>query len=605
MRHLALILLLLGSTCAWAATYDCYYGSAQQGGVQITTNGISSSQSVQQSFPGATVSVYDHGTVNLSTIFSDSTGTALANPFTATTKGVGFWCAADGLYDVQYSGTGITTPFTISTVHLCYNCKMAAAGAVQGAVPAWDLVTNFYQPTSVLAVGSNVSAGSSTITNSGVFTNTQMNEYMQSLLNSCSPSTEWTATQGTKATDALTGCVASPAGATAQANAVAGYASGNPGASIVGGYFQGRCLANNCNSWGMNAVAQDVAGLTTGVSLYGNDVNVNPQNGSTAYSTISGYNASLGAAVAGSYGTAFTCQLFGANPGTWTTCYVSADKSTDQALVVGVHTGANPQTSQNIYFHHEDAGAVVRQSALYVDNTGQFTLNGYLGNVAIFQQGTGKALLSFTGNTTQRTYTFPDAAGNVVLDSATQTLTGKTLTSPTINTPTITGGTISGATLSTSTLTSPVVNGTPTGTGIPTVTLKKGTGAGNYTTTSTTFAAVDGTNLTYTVTIPTGWKLMVQANGTSTTQTAAVNDTIGLNDGACGGATVNLQASTIIPSGPNAMEAWALGWVITGDGASHTVNLCYLTSNAADAATIANSSASLTPTMTFLLTPSN
>ena len=48
--------------------------------------------------------------------------------------------------------------------------------------------------------------------------------------------------------------------------------------------------------------------------------------------------------------------------------------------------------------------------------------------------------LAFTDPTADRTYTFPDNTGGVVVDTDTQTLTNKTLTSPTIN-----GGTFSGA----------------------------------------------------------------------------------------------------------------------------------------------------------------
>jgi len=43
------------------------------------------------------------------------------------------------------------------------------------------------------------------------------------------------------------------------------------------------------------------------------------------------------------------------------------------------------------------------------------------------------------GATADRTYTLPDESGNVVLDTATQTLTNKTLTTPAITTPSITG----------------------------------------------------------------------------------------------------------------------------------------------------------------------
>ena len=50
-----------------------------------------------------------------------------------------------------------------------------------------------------------------------------------------------------------------------------------------------------------------------------------------------------------------------------------------------------------------------------------------------------ETVLSMTDPTADRTYTFPDANGDVVLVTDTQTLTNKTLTSPTIN-----GGTFSG-----------------------------------------------------------------------------------------------------------------------------------------------------------------
>jgi len=58
-----------------------------------------------------------------------------------------------------------------------------------------------------------------TFSNGGVFTNTQLNEYVKSLLNSCNTQTEIQATgvfgMG-NATSAVSGCVAIPNGATAQ-----------------------------------------------------------------------------------------------------------------------------------------------------------------------------------------------------------------------------------------------------------------------------------------------------------------------------------------------------------------------------------------------------
>lgn len=114
------ITFLLGFLCllilplSVQAQYSKVGGFVELGGQQIVTSGVSSTTRAQKSYPGATVTVYAQGTVTLSTIFSDSTGTAKANPFTADANGYWFFYAGNGRYDVKFSGTGITTPFTIA-----------------------------------------------------------------------------------------------------------------------------------------------------------------------------------------------------------------------------------------------------------------------------------------------------------------------------------------------------------------------------------------------------------------------------------------------------------------------------------------------------------
>lgn len=58
---------------------------------------------------GATITVYDAGTVTPSTIYSDNGVTAQVNPFAADTEGKYSFYAADGRYDINISGTGIVT----------------------------------------------------------------------------------------------------------------------------------------------------------------------------------------------------------------------------------------------------------------------------------------------------------------------------------------------------------------------------------------------------------------------------------------------------------------------------------------------------------------
>jgi len=119
-----------------------------------------------------------------------------------------------------------------------------------------------------------------------VFTNTQMNEYNQSLLNGCNPLQEFQAAQGPNfSTDAVAGCVAMPSSATVhQANGLAGYASNSVSQAQSGGavgvYGQGRVLVsgpgnNNGNAvWGMNSLVEDSPG-TASTQLISNEVDIN------------------------------------------------------------------------------------------------------------------------------------------------------------------------------------------------------------------------------------------------------------------------------------------------------------------------------------------
>jgi hypothetical protein len=91
-------------------------GYVEQGGSTVSVGGFVSSTVVQKSFPSSTVKVYLKGTTTLATIYSDNSGTAKANPFTSDTNGFWFFYVADGRYDVNFSGTGITVPFTLGDV---------------------------------------------------------------------------------------------------------------------------------------------------------------------------------------------------------------------------------------------------------------------------------------------------------------------------------------------------------------------------------------------------------------------------------------------------------------------------------------------------------
>jgi len=141
MRRLALGLAVVAFVCLGIRLHavdiqDCYNGSSEQGGNRVTVNGIQTNQYVQQSYPGTTVEVFLHGTTtHPPAIWQDGAATVpLANPFTSTAHGVAFFCAPDGHYDVKYSGTTITVPFTVSDIHLCFSCGGGGGSVGPGTI---------------------------------------------------------------------------------------------------------------------------------------------------------------------------------------------------------------------------------------------------------------------------------------------------------------------------------------------------------------------------------------------------------------------------------------------------------------------------------------
>lgn len=83
-------------------------GYAERGGQLVTVNAIPSALRYQQSCPNDTITVYVSGTLTLATLYSDSSGTAKSNPFSADSGAFWFFYADDGDYDVRLTSCSRT-----------------------------------------------------------------------------------------------------------------------------------------------------------------------------------------------------------------------------------------------------------------------------------------------------------------------------------------------------------------------------------------------------------------------------------------------------------------------------------------------------------------
>lgn len=117
MKRLPIVLFLLLLLPLTLRANQATRGWCEDGAQPVVTAGLNSTTQVQQSFPQCTITVFVHGG-GLASIFSDNSGTVLANPFTAQLNGQWQFYAANGRYDVQMSGAGFPTSVTYSDILL-------------------------------------------------------------------------------------------------------------------------------------------------------------------------------------------------------------------------------------------------------------------------------------------------------------------------------------------------------------------------------------------------------------------------------------------------------------------------------------------------------
>ena len=215
----------------------------------------------------------------------------------------------------------------------------------------------------------------------GSFTSGAMHQYLSSKLNSCDPVTELKATQGGQySTEAVTGCVAEPPGASIlQSAGIAGYAntsadsSARTIANAAGGYFQCRSLANNSACWGINPLVQDVRSLS-GHWLTGEEIDVN-QSGSPA----------------GMWGLLITGIMSGNTPadswaidvsptmGRWRTGIQLADGAiAGYGMILGSTATSANSGSQALCFSFRDSGNASHcGGSIFSDSAGDLSLNSH------------------------------------------------------------------------------------------------------------------------------------------------------------------------------------------------------------------------------------
>jgi hypothetical protein len=275
--------------------------------------------------------------------------------------------------------------------------SVTATGCVVSGSPGSLLRNNGTNGCNAAAITDNASILAASepvqITTPGVFTNTQYNFSNVSLVNACSPHTEFQAAQGAQnATDAVTGCIlVGGSGSTVwNGNGVAGYCqNSSTTTNCVGVYGQGRGIASGTKNWGGNVLVQDAVGVSVAQNV-GMEVDVNtygtPVN---QYGIVLTGNMGSGTVPANAVGFWLTPTT-----GQYPIGFKCEDaKTTGRCYYVGKATLTAGSASQQIVFRNSDASNNPHDSEIQSDNSGDLQMLPYSG----YTQSPAFALQNSTG----------------------------------------------------------------------------------------------------------------------------------------------------------------------------------------------------------------
>lgn len=316
---------------------------------------------------GFSLCTFAAGTTTPQATYADNAGTVNPNPVVLDSAGrATVYLGAFSYKFILYAANGTGCPNSASLIWSqdnIYNLEQ-----ISGAVllnPGVGVSQSIAQPSSTtfevavnggasLTVGPTVAvagtlavAGPQTVTNTGVFTNTQMNLYHQSLINACSPLTEFQNTQGANnySTDAGTFCTDVPSSSTVfQGQALSAYVNNqSTTTAAVPLYTVANCAANNTNCWGANLVSIMKAGVT-GATVRGLEIDFgghepNPANYGLMVGVTANISGELVGSVTGSYG-------FGVGKDTPTAAQVDYGFFTQDGITnrAGIFLGATAAT---------------------------------------------------------------------------------------------------------------------------------------------------------------------------------------------------------------------------------------------------------------------
>jgi len=108
------LILFLSIGISARAKYSEY---VEVGGKSVKTSTLTT-YLLMETFPNSTITIYEAGTITLATIYSNNIGTVKSNPFNADSKAYYEFYADNGFYDIKFSGTGISSPFTRASISL-------------------------------------------------------------------------------------------------------------------------------------------------------------------------------------------------------------------------------------------------------------------------------------------------------------------------------------------------------------------------------------------------------------------------------------------------------------------------------------------------------